>query len=506
MEVALFYKYCTVCDPESTAASQEELCTSLGLTGRVRIAGEGINGLLAGAPESLRKYCAEMDSRPPFDSIHYKLSAAEADPFEGELFCRVAQEITATGPQMKAVDPTKPGATGQHLSPREFHEAVLRCRADNERLAAAEPGAKSENEAGGEAEARPRAVLIDTRNHYETAVGGFAGSVDPKLRSFAQFPGWVEANREELRGCDVFLYCTGGVRCEKASGYLASLGVARSVSQLAGGIHAYLEEFCPEARGAGLRTVGALPGESLANSAARPTGPAGAVYEGEGEGSSAQVSAPPVSPPSHSPRPEDIAGAVPGAVPGTACQWEGANFSFDARGGGGLAGACGSKAGSKCSYCGQPWHELSAQVVCAVCKDQVLVCPPCREDCRRRAAEEARERAAKKARAAGTAAVGAPEGRVGEAGGDAAVYDESGARKPIGRTEAHAPPPPPPQQQMKQMKWRQTQQRPKLPSLPPLPRHPLKEARLELHRGALWLFHGPPLQGKNHRCHAAQAP
>ena len=86
-------------------------------------------------------------------------------------------------------------------------------------------------------------VVIDARNHYETAVGKFQGAVDPKLRSFAQFPNWLAVNKESLAGKQVALYCTGGIRCEKATSFVRTMGIAKEVYQLHGGISMYLEEF-----------------------------------------------------------------------------------------------------------------------------------------------------------------------------------------------------------------------------------------------------------------------
>ena len=111
------------------------------------------------------------------------------------------------------------GAGGHHLTPSEFHNAVLRCN-------------RSAAGAGGAGPTRPQ-ILIDTRNHYETAVGTFKGAVDPKIRCFAQFPGWISANKERLKDADVYMFCTGGIRCEKASSHLRALGAATSTSFLA---------------------------------------------------------------------------------------------------------------------------------------------------------------------------------------------------------------------------------------------------------------------------------
>ena len=178
--------------------------------------------------------------------------AGDGDPMGGELYVRVTDELTATGDTVKPHLPTVlGGAGGKHLCAHDFHEALSGPAGSADAPATA--GAPSLSE-------RRRRVVIDTRNHFETAVGSFEGAIDPKIRTFSQFPSWVEANLEQLDGADVYMYCTGGIRCEKASGYLRSLGVAASVNQLAGGIHSYLAAYSDEARAAGVRTLGKAPG------------------------------------------------------------------------------------------------------------------------------------------------------------------------------------------------------------------------------------------------------
>jgi UPF0176 protein len=93
--------------------------------------------------------------------------------------------------------------------------------------------------------ADPETVVVDTRNGYETALGTFAGAVDPGTESFSEFPAWAERNRESLAGRKIAMFCTGGIRCEKATAYLRTLGL-REVFHLKGGILKYLEQV-PEA-------------------------------------------------------------------------------------------------------------------------------------------------------------------------------------------------------------------------------------------------------------------
>ena len=128
--------------------------------------------------------------------------AGDGDPMGGELYVRVTDELTATGDTVKPHLPTVlGGAGGKHLCAHDFHEALSGPPGSADAPATA--GAPSLSEGR-------RRVVIDTRNHFETAVGSFEGAIDPKIRTFSQFPSWVEANLEQLDGADVYMYCTGG--------------------------------------------------------------------------------------------------------------------------------------------------------------------------------------------------------------------------------------------------------------------------------------------------------
>ena len=185
LEVQLFYRYVQLADPQAVVTQQWCLCEELGLSGRMRIAFEGINGILCGTSEQLARYREAMKQPgSPLEGleVQYKLSAAgdDGDPMGGELYVRVCDELTATG--LKEHMPTVlGGAGGTHLSAQAFHEALT---------APAGAGALASDGANGER----RRVVIDTRNHFETAVGSFQGAIDPKIRTFSQFPSWVEVH------------------------------------------------------------------------------------------------------------------------------------------------------------------------------------------------------------------------------------------------------------------------------------------------------------------------
>ncbi|KAG7397867.1 thiosulfate sulfurtransferase (rhodanese)-like domain-containing protein 2 [Phytophthora boehmeriae] len=216
--VVLYYKYVRLCDTQeelqAIAEAHEQLCSSLRLTGRVRFAFEGINGTLGGSLSSVQSYIETMKQQSQFSDVDWKTSSSSVPPFP-ELQVRCVTEIVALELPDDVYDLAK---RGTHLTPEQFREEQL--RADPSSIA-----------------------VIDVRNTYEFQVGHFAGALNPKTRRFGQFPQWVRDELPELQQKDkVLMYCTGGIRCEKASAYLKHLGL-ENVYQLEGGIHRYLEKF-----------------------------------------------------------------------------------------------------------------------------------------------------------------------------------------------------------------------------------------------------------------------
>lgn len=340
-EVILYYKYVNLDDVETVLQKQTEICKSLGLSGRIRLAPEGINGTLYGLKDSLNKYEEYMEATSEFDNIQYKSSqvAPGLDPFDGELHVRKCSEITSTGPMRTAKPTALGGKGGNHLSPEEFHEILRRSETDN------------------------NIVVIDTRNHYETAVGTFRQAVDPKLRCFAQFPSWIEANEDLLKGKHVAMFCTGGIRCEKASAYVRQLGVAAEVSQLAGGIHSYLERFSQSAQssGVGTKMLGSTAPYPLSNLSKEKS-------ESKKDADPSVVSA-------NFDKEEEELGQQH-----QDCFFEGINFQFDKRFSQKIVGE-GDEVQhiprSKCLSCGCPWSDTREGLQCFVCKDFVLLCNSC---------------------------------------------------------------------------------------------------------------------------------
>jgi UPF0176 protein len=205
--VILFYQYVPLADPAKIAATQRALCTRLGLKGRVLLAHEGINGTLAGPPEGIDEYIAALRADVRFADIEFKVSAGDANTFP-KLVIKVRPEIVTLG-----AGPLIPDRDN-HLSPAEWKRAI---------------------------EQDPEVVLVDVRNRYESAAGRFRDAVACDIEHFRELPACL-GKLEPLREKKVLMYCTGGIRCEKASALFRQHGFTR-VFQLHGGIARYQEEF-----------------------------------------------------------------------------------------------------------------------------------------------------------------------------------------------------------------------------------------------------------------------
>lgn len=206
--VLLYYCYTPIEDPEAFRDEHHLLCLSLGLRGRIIIAGEGLNGTVSGLKEQCEEYMRHVKIDPRFAAIDFKCEPCERNAFE-KLYVRVKPEIVHSG--LQHIDPTK--KTGTHLSPAEFKK--MKDRED--------------------------VVLLDVRSDYEHSLGRFKGAVTLDIENFRDFPEKVE-ELEHLKNKKIITYCTGGIKCEKASAFLLEKGF-ENVYQLHGGIIKYgLEE------------------------------------------------------------------------------------------------------------------------------------------------------------------------------------------------------------------------------------------------------------------------
>jgi UPF0176 protein len=215
-KVAAFYQFAPLPD---FRALREPLCAmaaDLALKGSVLLAQEGINGTLAGNVEAIDAMIGELQNGALFagrlDNLELKFSQAAEMPF-GRLKVRLKREIVTFGDP--ATDPTR--QAGIYVDAAEWNELI----------------------------ATPDTLLIDTRNAFEVAMGSFAGAVDPQIRSFGQFREFVTRELDPQRHRRIAMFCTGGIRCEKASSYLKSRGFEQ-VYHLRGGILKYLEDVAPE--------------------------------------------------------------------------------------------------------------------------------------------------------------------------------------------------------------------------------------------------------------------
>ena len=205
--VAAYYRFLPVADP--AALREEMLARFLGtdLLGTTLIASEGVNGTMAASAETIEGLLQFLQERVGLERSEVKFSTAEEPPFK-RLKIKVKKEIiTFRG---VAIDPTHPG---QYVAPEEWN-AVL---------------------------ADPDVLLLDTRNTYETEIGTFAGAVTPPLENFSAFATWVRENLDPEKHRKVAMFCTGGIRCEKASAFMLEAGFPE-VYHLKGGILRYLEE------------------------------------------------------------------------------------------------------------------------------------------------------------------------------------------------------------------------------------------------------------------------
>jgi predicted sulfurtransferase len=230
--VLLFYTYVAIEDVDGTVSWVQSLAARLGLLGRVLLADEGVNGSVAGTAPAVAEFTAAMSAHPLFGGIDWKSSgveegelAVESGRVFGDLLVRRVKELVSTAGAVSLADVAQHG--GEHLSPAEFHARVL------------------------EAQRSDDVVLLDVRNTFESDIGRFDGATPVPMASFSEYTSFAESKLPELRGKQVLMYCTGGIRCEKASAYLRKRGV-QDVSQLSGGIHRYLEAF-PEGSGGAYR-------------------------------------------------------------------------------------------------------------------------------------------------------------------------------------------------------------------------------------------------------------
>jgi UPF0176 protein len=210
-KVAALYQFAALPDFRELREPLRVLAASLGIKGSVLLAHEGINGTVAGSDEGIDTFVQELQHGSLFggrlDNLELKFSRAAEMPFQ-RLKVRLKKEIVTLGDA--AVDPTR--QVGTYVEASEWNELI----------------------------AAPDTLVIDTRNAFEVAMGTFEGAVDPGLKSFGQFKDFAAAKLDPAKHRKIAMFCTGGIRCEKASAYLLARGFVE-VYHLKGGILRYLE-------------------------------------------------------------------------------------------------------------------------------------------------------------------------------------------------------------------------------------------------------------------------
>lgn len=213
--VLLFYKYQTIENVEEFCQDHLAFCKKIGLKGRVLVGSEGINGTVSGTIEQTQKYKDYVHSLEGFEDLWFKEDEAEGYA-HSKMFVRPREEIVALNLQ-DDINPLQ--TTGKYLEPKEFRNALL----DED------------------------TIVLDTRNDYEYDLGHFKGAIRPDIRNFRELPEWVINNKEKFMDKKVVVYCTGGIRCEKFSGWMVREGIGQEVGQLHGGIDTYGKD--PEVQG-----------------------------------------------------------------------------------------------------------------------------------------------------------------------------------------------------------------------------------------------------------------
>lgn len=210
--IAAFYKFFTLADYEEQKESLQQFCKEHAILGTILVAHEGINGTISGSREGIDAVFAFLRSDERMRDLEYKESYADEAPFH-RMRVRLKKEIVSMGQPI--ADPTK--TVGRYVRPQEWNQLI----------------------------SDPDVTVIDTRNDYEVAVGTFANAWDPQTFSFRDFPEFVEQNLNPQKHKKVAMFCTGGIRCEKATSYLLQQGFDE-VYHLEGGILKYLEEIPAE--------------------------------------------------------------------------------------------------------------------------------------------------------------------------------------------------------------------------------------------------------------------
>ena len=206
--VVTFYKFVKLPDFAEKQAPLLSHCKAQGIRGTILLATEGINGTIAGSRQAIDSVLSFLRSDPRLVDLEHKESYADSLPFD-RMKVRLKKEIVTLG--LPEIDPNE--QVGTYVNPKDWNALI----------------------------SDPEVTLIDTRNNYEVTIGTFREAQNPKTGSFRQFPDYVRNHLDPTKHRKVALFCTGGIRCEKASSFMMAQGF-QEVYHLKGGILKYLEE------------------------------------------------------------------------------------------------------------------------------------------------------------------------------------------------------------------------------------------------------------------------
>lgn len=207
--VITFYKFFDFPDYKEQQQPIFNFADEQNIIGTILLAAEGINATIAGTQPALDAMLAFLRSGDRLADLTYKVSTAEKPPFK-RLKVKLKKEIVTLG--QPNIDPNN--TVGTYIEPQDWNDLIQ----------------------------NPDVTLIDTRNDYEVAIGTFHGAKNPQTKSFREFPEYVAQNLDPAKNPKVAMFCTGGIRCEKATSYLLNQGF-QEVYHLKGGILKYLEEI-----------------------------------------------------------------------------------------------------------------------------------------------------------------------------------------------------------------------------------------------------------------------
>jgi UPF0176 protein len=212
LTLASFYKFVPIPNLKDKQTELLALCESLNLKGTILLAEEGINATIVGEKTAIEQVIKHLENDPCFGELDVKISEVKSIPFE-KMKVKIKKEIITFG--VTSANPNQ--QVGTYITPQEWNKII----------------------------SDPEVILVDTRNEYEVKIGTFKGAKNPHIDSFKEFPDYIHHNLNPEQNKKVAMFCTGGIRCEKATSLLLNEGF-QEVYHLKGGILKYLEEIPPE--------------------------------------------------------------------------------------------------------------------------------------------------------------------------------------------------------------------------------------------------------------------